>query len=175
MEKLYSPWRSQYIASFSDDAPSTGCVFCAAVAAAGEEAREQQDERSQLVYRGKTAFVLMNRYPYNSGHLMILPNRHTADLQSLTAEESLELQQLLTLAHRALTELLHPHGFNLGMNLGREAGAGIDTHLHWHIVPRWNGDTNFMPVLADIKMVSDDMHTQWTRLHAWFIAHAATV
>ena len=168
MEKLYSPWRSQYIASFSDDAPSTGCVFCAAVAAAGEEAREQQDERSQLVYRGKTAFVLMNRYPYNSGHLMILPNRHTADLQSLTAEESLELQQLLTLAHRALTELLHPHGFNLGMNLGREAGAGIDTHLHWHIVPRWNGDTNFMTVVGETRVLPEELHQSADRLRPIF-------
>ena len=126
------------------------------------------DEESLVVYRGKETFVLMNRFPYNSGHLMVIPVRHTADFQSLSASEVLEGQSLLKTAHAALGELSNPHAFNIGMNLGREAGAGIDAHLHWHIVPRWNGDTNFMPVLADIKVVSEDMAAQWKRLSELF-------
>ena len=145
------------------------CVFCAAY-------EGPNDEESLVVYRGKTCFVLMNRFPYNSGHLMIIPVRHTNDFQSLTPEESIESFDLLKISERALVELSHPQGFNLGMNLGRVAGAGIDGHLHWHIVPRWNGDTNFLPVLADVKIVSEDMGEQWKRLRELFpriIAEAA--
>jgi ATP adenylyltransferase len=157
VEKLFSPWRSHYISSFSGE-KQPGCVFCSALAG-------RDDEESLLVYRGATCFVLMNRFPYNSGHLMIIPNRHTADFQSLTREEFDESMQLLQASQRALTELSKPQGFNIGMNLARVAGAGIDDHLHWHIVPRWNGDTNFVPVLADVKVVSEDMAEQWRRLH----------
>ncbi len=99
---------------------------------------------------------------------MIIPVRHTADFQSLSMSEVVEAQTLLQAAHAALLQLSSPHAFNIGMNLGREAGAGIDSHLHWHIVPRWNGDTNFMPVLADIKIVSEDMAGQWKRLSGIF-------
>src|ERR1019366_2321049 len=123
---------------------------------------------SLVVYRGKEAFVLMNRFPYNSGHLMILPTRHTADFQSLTPAETSETMELLRASERALRELSYPQGFNIGMNLGRAAGAGIDAHLHWHIVPRWNGDTNFMPILADVKVVSEDMAEQRKRLREIF-------
>jgi ATP adenylyltransferase len=157
MEQLFSPWRSHYISSFSGE-KAEGCVFC--------NAREgSDDEESLLVYRGKGCFILMNRYPYNSGHLMVIPNRHTADFQSLTEVELRECMQLLQASQLALGELSKPHAFNIGMNLGRAAGAGIDDHLHWHIVPRWNGDTNFLPVLADVKVVSEDMSEQWRRLH----------
>jgi ATP adenylyltransferase len=157
MEQLFSPWRSHYISSFSGEKKDDGCVFCGA--------REgSDDENSLLVYRGKHSFILMNRFPYNSGHMMIIPNRHTADFQSLTDAELAESMNLIQAAQRALDELSHPQGFNIGMNLGRAAGAGIDQHLHWHIVPRWNGDTNFLPVLADVKVVSEDMDAQWARL-----------
>ncbi|HET6510771.1 MAG TPA: HIT domain-containing protein [Candidatus Kapabacteria bacterium] len=160
MENLYSPWRSHYIQSFKGEKP-TGCVFCSA--------REgQDDEETMLVYRGETAFVLMNRFPYNSGHLMVIPNRHSSDFQSLTEQEALECVQLLQASQRALLALVKPHAFNLGMNLGRTAGAGIDDHFHWHIVPRWDGDTNFLPVLSDVKLVSEDMHRQWGELHKIF-------
>jgi ATP adenylyltransferase len=160
VEKLYSPWRSHYIQSFKGDKPE-GCVFCSALDG-------KDDEETLLIYRGKTAFVLMNRFPYNSGHLMIIPNRHSADFQSLTEEESLECVKLLQAAQLGLKELLKPHAFNLGMNLGRSAGAGIDDHFHWHIVPRWDGDTNFLPVLSDVKLVSEDMDRQWRELHQLF-------
>jgi ATP adenylyltransferase len=157
VEKLFSPWRSHYISSFNRE-KEPGCVFCNAETG-------DNDSESLLVYRGETCFVLMNRFPYNSGHLMIIPNRHTAEFQSLTVEEFSEAMRILQASQMALTELSKPQGFNIGMNLGRAAGAGIDDHLHWHIVPRWNGDTNFMPVLADVKVVSEDMPEQWRRLH----------
>ncbi|MDP4198145.1 MAG: HIT domain-containing protein [Bacteroidota bacterium] len=161
MEQLFSPWRSQYIASFANESNDDGCVLCAAY-------ESRNDEESLILHRGSDAFVIMNRYPYNSGHLMIVPVRHTSDFQALTRAEELECLDLIKVSEQALAELSKPQGFNIGMNLGRVAGAGIDDHLHWHIVPRWNGDTNFFPVLADVKVVSEDMHAQWRRLRDLF-------
>ena len=161
MEKLFSPWRSKYISSFADKEMRDGCVFCDAYSGS-------DDENSLVVYRGMESFVLMNRFPYNSGHLMVIPARHTSDFQSLSKSEIMETMELLSASERALKELSSPQGFNIGMNLGRVAGAGIDGHLHWHIVPRWNGDTNFMPVLADVKIVSEDMPEQCRRLREIF-------
>lgn len=165
MEKLFSPWRSAYISSFAGSERSDGCVFCDAY-------NGSDDEASLLVFRGVEAFVLMNRFPYNSGHLMVIPVRHTSDFQSLTRAEQAEMMELLAASERALTELSKPQAFNIGMNLGRIAGAGIDGHLHWHIVPRWNGDTNFLPVIADVKVVSEDMAGQWKRLRQIFARSA---
>jgi len=166
MEQMHSPWRSHYIKSFKDEVKTEGleksaCVFCAAL-------EGSDDKETLLVYRGKTAFVLMNRFPYNSGHLMVIPNRHSADFQSLSEEEGSECILLLQASQRALQKIVQPHAYNLGMNLGRAAGAGIEDHFHWHIVPRWNGDTNFLPVLSDVKVVSEDMQDQWKELHAIF-------
>ncbi len=161
MEKLFSPWRSQYISSFAKEEINDKCVLCDAWVSGNDEER-------LVVYRGTEAFVLMNKFPYNSGHLMIVPVRHTADFQSLTNAEMVETMELLSASERALRELSHPQGFNIGMNVGRAAGAGIDAHLHWHIVPRWNGDTNFMPVLAEVKVVSEDMAEQCKRLREIF-------
>jgi ATP adenylyltransferase len=137
------------------------CIFCAALT-------DTNDEERLLLYRGKLAFVMMNLYPYNSGHMMVVPNRHTSAFNSLTGEENAECSFLLQTAQKALEELSRPHGYNIGMNLGKAGGAGIDDHLHWHIVPRWNGDTNFMPIIADVKMVSEDMKRQWEKLHEYF-------
>jgi ATP adenylyltransferase len=162
MEKLFSPWRSQYISSFANEATDNQCVLCNAYVST------PVDETDLVVYRGNEAFVLMNKFPYNSGHLMVMPVRHTADFGLLTQSEMAEMMSLLAASERALRELLHPHGFNIGMNLGRVAGAGIDTHLHWHIVPRWNGDTNFMPILAEVKVVSEAMAEQSKRLREIF-------
>ena len=162
MERLYSPWRSKYIETFKGSEPKeVGCIFCSAL-------ENHNDKERLVIHRGKLAFVIMNLYPYNSGHMMIVPNRHTADFGSLSADELAECTSLLQTAQKALTELSHPHGYNIGMNLGKAGGAGIDDHLHWHIVPRWNGDTNFMPVIADIKMVSEDMERQWEQLQKFF-------
>lgn len=150
------------MASFSEE-KEPGCVLCKAF-------ESKNDEESLVVYRGKEAFVIMNRFPYNSGHLMIVPKRHTADFQSLSAAEGAEFFDLLRRSERALTQLSKPQAFNIGMNLGRVAGAGIDDHLHWHIVPRWNGDTNFLPVLAEVKVVSEEMQSQSKRLRELFEA-----
>jgi ATP adenylyltransferase len=150
------------MASFAGE-KEPGCVLCKACAS-------DNDEESLVLYRGDHAFVIMNRFPYNSGHLMIVPKRHTADFQSLTPEEGAECFDLLKRSERALIQLSKPQAFNIGMNLGRVAGAGIDDHLHWHIVPRWNGDTNFLPVLAEVKVVSEEMVSQWRRLRELFAA-----
>ena len=156
MEQLWAPWRMAYI-----DAPKKveGCVFCHKL--------ETADDREQLVlYRGRHCFIIMNLFPYNNGHLMVAPYRHTADLVGLTAEEQEEMMRLTRHGVRLLKEAFRPEGFNLGMNLGRTAGAGVEDHLHMHIVPRWNGDTNFMPVLAETKVLPDALFSSYDKLAA---------
>jgi len=157
MQKLFSPWRSKYIESFSKPPDGDGCVFCVAAASS-------DDEQHLVVARGKTCFVIMNLFPYNSGHAMVVPFRHTGEFLELTDEESLEIMQFLRKLVLALRGSSKPDGFNIGSNLGRSAGAGIDQHIHFHIVPRWNGDTNFMPILADTKMISEDMKELYLKL-----------
>jgi ATP adenylyltransferase len=157
MDRLFSPWRSKYIESFSKPKDEEGeCIFC--------EARHGNDEDHRIICRGKASFVIMNLYPYNSGHIMVVPYRHLQELSDLSNDESLEIMQLLQKMIAALRKVSHPEGFNLGANLGRSAGAGIDQHIHFHLVPRWGGDTNFMPVLADTKMISEDMNSTWIKL-----------
>ena len=151
MERLFSPWRSKYIETFSQpEDTKNGCVLCKAY-------QDHNDDQHFIVTRGKLCFVIMNLYPYNSGHVMIVPYRHTPSLIDLSEDESLEVMLLLKKMMKALQVVSRPDGFNIGSNVGRTAGAGIDQHVHFHIVPRWNGDTNFMPVLADTKMISEDM------------------
>jgi ATP adenylyltransferase len=134
-----------------------GCIFCTLPA-------ENKDEEKLILHRGKTAFIMLNSFPYNNGHLMIAPFKHTADMQDLEDEELLEIQRLLRYAIRLLTETMHPDGFNVGVNLGLTAGAGVADHIHWHIVPRWNGDTNFMPVVADTKVLPDSLQSTYKKL-----------
>jgi len=151
MEKLWSPWRSQYIESFSDTTKKNGCIFCE------KEKEEISSSDSLIVKKGKLTFTVMNLYPYNNGHLMVVPYRHLSDFTTITAEENSEIMEELQLAQKALLAALHPHGFNIGANIGKVSGAGIDDHLHFHIVPRWNGDTNFMPVIGKVKVLSEDL------------------
>jgi ATP adenylyltransferase len=161
MKRLYSPWRSQYIESFAHQDPhDTTCVLCTAHT-------DKRDDDRYIVTRGRYCYVVMNLYPYNSGHLMIVPYRHIASLRDLTDEESLEIMRLLKRMAAALEKVSHPDGFNCGSNIGRTAGAGIDQHIHFHIVPRWNGDTNFLPVLADTKMISEDMRETLRKLRVF--------
>src|SRR5690606_41958082 len=149
MDKLWSPWRSQYIESFNNEKKDTGCIFC-------ESARKEVNSPDNLlIYKDKFTFTVLNLFPYNSGHLMIVPYRHTADFNSLTEEESAEIFRNLQTAQKALSAIMNPEGFNIGANLGRVSGAGIEEHIHFHIVPRWNGDTNFMPVRGEGKVISD--------------------
>ena len=145
-ERLWAPWRLEYIQS-ADEQP--GCVFCRA---AGPESKD-----GLVVHRGSHAFVLLNRFPYASGHLMVAPYRHASELGELTDEEALEIHRLASAGLGALAETMSPQGYNLGWNLGRIAGAGIVDHVHLHVVPRWAGDTNFMPVLADVRVMPEHL------------------
>lgn len=151
MENLWSPWRSQYIQSFHQKKNDNSCVFCLM------KDENPNNSDNLLVYKGELSFIVLNLYPYNNGHLMVIPYRHLANFMDLTDEELKEIMQLLKLAQAGLTEILHPEGFNIGLNMGKCAGAGIDQHIHFHIVPRWNGDTNFMPVLGEVKIISQDL------------------
>ena len=157
MEKLWAPWRMEYILQ---EKPG-GCIFC-------DKPRQDRDRDNLILHRGADCFVIMNFYPYNNGHLMVVPYRHTADLAALTAAEQSEMMALLGRCTTILTQQLKPHGFNIGMNLGRTAGAGIDDHLHFHIVPRWNGDTNFMPITGHTKVLSQGLQESWDQLKSRF-------
>jgi ATP adenylyltransferase len=155
--QLWAPWRLEYIAR-ADEEP--GCVFCRA--AAGD------DEEMLVVHRGREAFVLLNRFPYASGHLMVAPFRHVGDVGDLSDGEALEVHRLAVQGLGALSATYGPEGYNLGWNLGRIAGAGIVDHVHEHVVPRWAGDTNFMPVLADVKVLPEHLVETRRRLaEAW--------
>jgi len=143
MDYLWSPWRASYIESPKPQ----GCIFCNIL-------KEDNDEDNYVVYRGKKNFVILNRYPYNPGHLMVIPYMHLAALEELGDEERVEHYKIVADAIGILKKLLKPHGFNLGMNIGKISGAGVEHHIHTHIVPRWEGDTNFMPVVANTKVIS---------------------
>lgn len=138
-----------------------GCIFC-------DKPKQSRDRENLLVYRGGLCFVIMNKFPYNNGHLMVVPYRHEAHFENLTAEENLEMMALLQQAVKVLKKVMSPQGFNIGMNVGKTAGAGIDAHLHFHIVPRWDGDTNFMPVTGHTKVVSEGLWEAWEKLTTAF-------
>jgi ATP adenylyltransferase len=162
MEKLWSPWRSQYIDSFRDKSPKSGCFLCDAWKF------NVDDTDNLLVHKGKLVFTILNLYPYNNGHLMIVPNAHKSDFLSLTQDENLEVIQEVKLAVQALEIILKPEGFNIGANIGKAGGAGVDDHIHFHVVPRWNGDTNFMPVLGEVKIISHDLLATKKKLQTAF-------
>ena len=149
----------QYISSATGD--DDECIFCKFLAS-------DDDDESHILYRGPTSFVILNAFPYNSGHLMIAPHRHAGELHDLSAEERSELMELTSSAVDILGEAMTPHGYNVGMNLGRVAGAGIPGHLHVHVVPRWGGDTNFMPVVGDTKVLPEMIAETDARLRPLF-------
>ena len=154
---LWAPWRLEYIQQADEQ---EGCVFCRAL--------EGEDEETLVVHRGEHAFVLLNRFPYSSGHVMVAPNRHVGEFGELTDEEALEIHRLAVSGLEALAAVHRPQGHNLGWNLGRVAGAGIVDHVHLHVVPRWSGDTNFMPVLADVRVLPEALAESARRLrNAW--------
>ena len=156
---LWAPWRLEYIKQADE---LEGCVFCA------EAAVELADDESLLVRRGEAAIAILNKYPYSSGHLMVAPIRHVGLLAELTDAEALEMHRLSVTGVDALERTYGPDGFNLGWNLGRVAGAGIADHVHLHVVPRWSGDTNFMPILADVKILPEHLFATRNRLReAW--------
>ena len=149
MERLWAPWRGEYVSGLRGDEEEAGCLFC--------ELQKQDDEEALILARNEHSFAVLNRYPYNSGHLMVAPLRHVGELEDVKDDESLDMQRLLQRCIRALKEAMEPEGFNLGMNLGRVAGAGVPDHLHWHVVPRWNGATNFMPTIAETKVLPEGL------------------
>jgi ATP adenylyltransferase len=163
MKPMWSPWRSRYIESFATPTPrrTKESLFTAAL-------RAGNDDRHFIVWRGKLCFVIMNLYPYNSGHLMIVPYRQTPAFTDLTGEEFTEILAAAQRAMRALDRIMKPQGYNFGANIGRVSGAGIDNHIHFHVVPRWNGDTNFMPVLGQTKVISQDLKRTLKRLRTEF-------
>ncbi|MBE0644816.1 MAG: HIT domain-containing protein [Bacteroidetes bacterium] len=163
MDRLWSPWRSQYIQTFGTEQEGRGCVFCEALASS-------DDDNRYLVRRHQHCFTMLNLYPYNSGHLLIIPKLHTATYADLSIEAYREMTELLRDWMAVLDRAMHPQGYNIGSNIGRVGGAGIDQHVHMHIVPRWSGDANFMPVIADTKVISESMDDTMRKLREAFDA-----
>ena len=153
MQRLWAPWRQGYLMKPA----AKGCVFCNA-------ASSRDDRKALVVHRGRDVLCMLNLYPYSNGHLLVAPKRHLRSLSQLKAHEATELLRTTALMERRLTALLHPQGFNIGLNLGRAAGAGIPGHLHLHVVPRWIGDTNFMPLLGQTKVLSISLRTLYQQL-----------
>jgi len=152
MKTLWAPWRIEYITGEKNE----GCIFC-------DKPKEGNDKKNLILYKGETSFIIMNRYPYSNGHLMAVPYRHTNSMSELDDKEALELMNLTTKCIKIL-KVMNPDGFNIGMNLGNAGGAGIDDHLHFHIVPRWNGDTNFMPLIGDVKVMPEYLEDTYETL-----------
>jgi ATP adenylyltransferase len=161
MDRLWSPWRLEYITRGPIDASgASACVFCAALT--------DPEPQSLIVFRGTACYVILNRYPYNNGHLMVVPIRHVGTLGSLTSAELEEIAHLTERSEAALGEAYIPQGFNVGINLGRSAGAGILEHLHVHIVPRWSGDSNFMTVIGETRVLPEELSMSVARLRPIF-------
>lgn len=154
IERLWTPWRMEYIL---DNSKSSRCVFC-------HKPKEDDDRTNLILHRGKKSFVIMNRYPYNNGHLLITPYSHVGDMEGLSEEELCEMTIEMQRSIGILKKVMNPDGFNMGMNLGKAAGSGIDDHIHLHIVPRWKGDTNFMPVLSDVRVMPEHLDDTYMKL-----------
>jgi len=155
-QKLWAPWRMKYIDGIDDGSDET-CIFC-------EKQKQHKDEKNFIIYRGTTCYIILNIYPYNNGHLMVVPYKHTSGLSDLDSKTRLEMIDTADKIMTAMKNVMRPDGFNLGINFGRTAGAGIEDHLHIHIVPRWNGDTNFMPVIGSTKVISESLEECYSRL-----------
>jgi ATP adenylyltransferase len=156
MKTIWAPWRMNYIHEKKEE----GCIFC-------KKPLEKKDEKNLILYRGKRTFVVMNKFPYNNGHLLIVPKRHCTDLEELNINEFQELFDVMKISTQVLKTSLSPHGFNIGFNIGKAGGAGKD-HLHLHVVPRWMGDTNFMPTLAETKIIPETLNETYRKLRSVF-------
>jgi ATP adenylyltransferase len=156
-ERLWAPWRLEYIRG----PKAEECIFCRAVEA-------DDDESNYVVHRGELAFVMLNAYPYNNGHVMVAPYAHEPAIDALDDEATLEMMQLVKRSMAALREVYRPEGFNIGINQGAAAGAGIEEHVHQHVVPRWRGDTNFMPVIGDVRVLPQSLADSWKELRSVF-------
>jgi ATP adenylyltransferase len=157
MGRIWAPWRIEYI----QREKSAGCILC-------EKPKQKNDVANYILYRGSKNFVILNTYPYNPGHLMIAPYRHIAKLEELTNEELGEHFEIVSRSVKILRQVFNPGGFNIGINMGKAAGAGIEDHIHTHIVPRWQGDTNFMPVVADVRVLPEALAESYKKLQGKF-------
>ena len=160
VQRIWAPWRLEYVKDASKDIESE-CIFCAAIA-------EDDDEANLVVHRGERCFVILNKYPYTNGHLMVAPYEHIAELQKLDAEATTEMMALAQRGMAALESSYSPHGYNVGLNQGRVAGAGVEHHIHMHVVPRWGGDTNFMPVLGDTRVMNQTLEDSFETVRKAF-------
>jgi len=158
VEILWSPWRHEYINATVSEKPASACIFCAA------QQDPSDDERNFVLHRGENNFVMLNRYPYISGHLMVAPYRHIAHLSTAPKPASDEMMDLVKRCEEVLRAAYKPEGFNLGMNLGRVAGAGVADHIHMHILPRWGGDTNFMSTVSDTRVLPEALEMTYRKL-----------
>ena len=159
MDYLWTPWRYAYITGADQPDPAAGneCLFCA-------RQSDASDKKALIVYRGKHSFIILNAYPYTSGHVMIVPNAHVDELQKLTPDAAAEMMHLSQRMERVLRELYHPDGLNVGMNIGKAAGAGIAGHIHMHVLPRWVADANFMSVIGETRMLPETLDVTWERI-----------
>jgi len=157
MERIWAPWRIKYIETSKPEE----CILC-------EKPAENDDARNYILYRGEKNFVILNSYPYNPGHLMVAPYRHVSSPEELNEEERNEHYEIVSRCINVLRQVLNPGGFNVGMNIGKAAGAGIEDHIHTHVVPRWQGDTNFMPVLADVRVIPEALADTYQKLKGKF-------
>jgi ATP adenylyltransferase len=158
MEILWAPWRMEYVSSGNREG---GCIFCP-----GDD--RGQDEERLILFVGDLSIVLMNRYPYINGHLLVAPLRHVSSLDALLPEEKLDLMTVVEKSIGVLKEVMNPGGFNVGLNLGRVAGAGVEEHIHFHVVPRWSGDTNYMTVLGEVRVIPEHIQATYRRLLPFF-------
>jgi ATP adenylyltransferase len=157
MEQIWAPWRIEYI----QREKSEGCILC-------EKPKQSRDAVNYILYRGDKNFIIMNAYPYNPGHLMVAPYRHVANLDELTDEERHEHFDMISRSIKIIRQAFNPGGFNIGINMGKVAGAGIEEHVHTHVVPRWQGDTNFMPVVAEVRVVPEALAETYEKLKGKF-------
>ncbi len=154
---LWAPWRIDYILSEKDD----GCIFC-------KTSKKDNDRENLILNREEHSFAIMNKYPYNSGHLMVVPYKHTHDIEELSEDELLSIHKQIRLSIKVLKKAFNPDGFNVGLNIGKAGGAGIDEHLHYHVIPRWVGDNNFMPVISDTRIVPQSIYETYDLLKNFF-------
>ncbi len=159
MEVIWAPWRLSYIKEATKGENRDGCFICKAVNESPEK-----DAENLLLHKGKYSLVILNRYPYNTGHLMVCPVRHTGDFTSLRKEELEEIDETLKKVLKVLKRAFNPEGFNIGLNLGKVSGGSVDTHIHYHVVPRWLGDTNFMPVISGVKVIPQSLSETYSIL-----------
>lgn len=168
MENLWSPWRSQYIEDFKSPESSSDCFLCDSILHLAQTNSIEDYRKTLIVHQTQHSFVILNKFPYNAGHILICPKSHKADLSDLSDEEYLDLTNLLRLSTEIVKKIYNPHGYNLGLNNGSAGGAGVPGHLHFHIVPRWTGDTNFMTSIADVKVISQELSATFDKYFSEF-------